>query len=103
MQFKQRTMAEQRQIEEQLGVPPRLRGWRLPDIEHTSGAYKAGRLIAWAVSVGGPDVAAFPINRARLPMSTYFPATGRYCRDLPPRAKRGRVIALPVPARDQAA
>lgn len=97
----QRTMAEQRKIEEQLGVPARLRGWRLRDIEYTAGAYKAGKLISWAVSLGGSNVAPFPIDRARLPTSTYFPATGKYGRDLPPRAKRARLIVLP--SRDAAA
>jgi hypothetical protein len=98
-----RTMAEQRRIEEQLGVPPRLRGWRLSDIEYTAGAHKASKLIAWAVSTGGPDVKPFPIARARLPTSTYFPATGKYARALPPKAKRAPLIILPIASGIEAA
>nr|WP_294504552.1 hypothetical protein [uncultured Rhodopila sp.] len=97
--YLQRSRAEQRRIEQILGVPPRLRGWKLPDIEYSSGVVKAGRLIAWATAVGGSRVTAFPLDRARLPVVTFDVGACQYRRLLPPNARPGKVIVMPLPVR----
>jgi hypothetical protein len=98
-----RSRIEQRSFEETSGVPTRLRGWQISDIEYAAGLHKAHRLIAWAVSVGGSSMTAFPLDRVRLPTVTFDPRTSRYRRLLPPKAKRAQVVAFPRSTPDIAA
>jgi hypothetical protein len=66
------------------------------DIEFAAGAYKVGRLIAWAVSVGAASMTAFPLDRVRLPTITFDRQTSRYHHLLPPEAKQALVVAFPI-------
>ena len=96
-----RTIAEQHQIDDALGLPRYLRGWRVERIIFSRDAHKARKLIAWLANAGGAAVAAFPIDRATPPAICFDAATGweRRCRK--PEAKPAKVIALP--AHDQTA
>jgi hypothetical protein len=85
-------------------LPRHLGGFRLLDLEHAFGRRKAKRIIAWLASDAGPNVIAFPIDRATGPAMRYDPATGSWSRVKPPRrkSKHQPVIAVFRPSGDAA-
>jgi hypothetical protein len=114
--FAVRTAQQQREIESQLGVPDWLGGFDVSDPQYAVDPRKPRRLIALAALIGGRDVIPFPHRRIRTTPAVYFDIA-RQCHRrwrrpgtkladvvaLAPRAKRARLIVLPLPRGTEAA